>query len=206
MPPAQRARADVETSRLSGTGASRPARDRRPRSSKNSRLPRIAQHRDWKMPPSLPIMVYEQDRSVLASLQFALALEGYRVVDGTSAGADPLRAACLIIEHRFGSFVGVRGGEGRCEADCDAGHDDSRHGDGLGLLAELRARGCGAPTVLLATNPTRSVRERARTAGAVIVEKPLLTDTLTRALHSLCGKAPQDAAATAPPERDDERI
>ncbi|KKI17949.1 MULTISPECIES: hypothetical protein [Sphingomonas] len=113
------------------------------------------------MIPSRPILVYEQDRSVLASLKFALTLEGYCVLDGTSAQADPRRAACLIIEQRYGS------------------------GDGLGHLKQLRASGCSAPAVLLATNPTRAIRDRADAAGITLVEKPLLTDDLTRALRSV---------------------
>ena len=106
-----------------------------------------------------PILIYEQDQSVLASLQFALALEGYCVKDGAGAGADPWGAACLIIEQRHGE------------------------GDGLALLARLRASGCDTPAVLLATNPTRTIRERAEAAGIPLVEKPLLTDDLTRALR-----------------------
>jgi FixJ family two-component response regulator len=112
--------------------------------------------------------VYEQDRSVLASLQFALALEGFRVLDGTTAGADPNDAACLIIEQRHGA------------------------GDGLALLAQLRASGCTAPAVLLATHPTRATRDRVDAAGITLVEKPLLTDDLTRALRSM---VPQEEAA-----------
>jgi two-component system C4-dicarboxylate transport response regulator DctD len=108
-----------------------------------------------------PVLVYEPDRSVLASLEFSLALQGFAVADGASSGADPLQAACLIIEQRLG---------GR---------------DGLDLLADLRAKGCRAPAVLLSTNPTRKIRERAASAKAVLVEKPLLSDGLTRALHTL---------------------
>jgi len=108
-----------------------------------------------------PILVFEEDHSVLASLQFALSLEGYRVVDGEAAEADPQSAACLIIEQRFGA------------------------GDGLALLAGLRAEGVVAPAILLATNPTGNVRERAEAAGVVLIEKPLLSDGLTQALRSL---------------------
>lgn len=111
------------------------------------------------MPPPRPILVYEQDQSVLASLEFALALEGYQVLDGTDAAADPHEAACLIIEQRNGA------------------------GDGLALLTQLRAGGCAAPAVLLATNPTRSMVTRAKAAGIPLVEKPLLTDDLTQALR-----------------------
>ncbi|MCV0382632.1 MAG: histidine kinase [Erythrobacter sp.] len=113
------------------------------------------------MTPQRPILVYEQDQFVLASLEFALALEGYRVLDGTNAGADPHEAACLIIEQRHGA------------------------GDGLALLTQLRASGCAVPAVLLATNPTRSMKIRAQAAGIPLVEKPLLTDDLIQALRSV---------------------
>jgi DNA-binding NtrC family response regulator len=113
------------------------------------------------MIPQRPILVYEQDQAVLASLEFALALEGYRVLDGTSARADPLDAACLIIEQRHGA------------------------GGGLAMLGRLRAHGCGAPAILLATNPGRSTRDCANAAGITLIEKPLLSDDLTRTLRSM---------------------
>lgn len=116
------------------------------------------------MIPQRPILVYEQDPSVLASLEFALALEGYRVLDGKGNQADPQRAACLIIEER-----------------CDSA-------GGLALLAQLRAQGCATPAVLLATNPTRSMKDSAGAAGIVLVEKPLLTDDLTQALRNVLGQ------------------
>lgn len=109
-----------------------------------------------------PIIVFEQDRAVLASLQFALALEGYRVVDGESHAADPAGAACVIIEQR-------------------------RHADtGLRLLDRLRARGLRGPAILLATNPTATIKNQAIEAGAILIEKPLLGDRLTQVLHQLC--------------------
>ena len=120
------------------------------------------------MPAPRSIIVYEQDRAVLASLQFALALEGFMVADGADAGADHRRADCLIIEQRLGS------------------------GDGLALLDQLRAEGCAPPAILLCTNPNRTLRERAEAAGALLVEKPLLTDELTRAIRALL---PQNEAA-----------
>lgn len=109
-----------------------------------------------------PIIVFEQDGEVLASLQFTLALEGYRVVDGESHAADPAGAACVIIEQR-------------------------RHADtGLRLLDRLRARGLRAPAILLATNPNTTIKAQVTQAGAILVEKPLLDDRLTQVLHHLC--------------------
>jgi DNA-binding response OmpR family regulator len=113
------------------------------------------------MPAPRSIIVYEQDRSVLASLQFALALEGFTVADGADQDADRFGADCLIIEQRLGS------------------------GDGLALLDRLRAEGCAPPAILLCTNPSRTLRKRAHAAGALLVEKPLLTDELSRAIRAL---------------------
>lgn len=114
------------------------------------------------MPISRTVLVFEQDRSVLGSLQFALTLEGYQVVDGDSHDADPHGAACVIIE--------------QCRA----------ADEGLSLLDRLRSAGLRAPAILLATNPTCALKARAAKAGAILIEKPLLGDGLTQALHRLC--------------------
>jgi len=114
------------------------------------------------MPDPRPIIVFEQDRAVLASLQFALTLEGYRVLDGESDATDPAGVACVIIEQRRQADTGLR------------------------LLDRLRARGLRGPAILLATNPTAIIKAQAIEAGAFLVEKPLLGDRLTQVLHHLC--------------------
>ncbi|UIJ46312.1 histidine kinase [Sphingomonas cannabina] len=104
------------------------------------------------------ILLFISDASVLASLQFALSLEGFQVADGLAA-ANP-SATCLVI-------------------------DQACRGGGLDLLASLRAGGCNAPALLLATNPGAALRRRAGALGATIIEKPLLGDELTRALRRI---------------------
>ncbi|MGX7953437.1 histidine kinase [Tsuneonella sp. HG249] len=100
-----------------------------------------------------PIALLVSDLAVLSSLQFALSVEGYQL---TVAGSD-LAAAALVID------------QGYC-------------GDGLAALITLRGCGCTAPAIVLATNPTLSFRARAASAGALLIEKPLLGDELSRAI------------------------
>jgi len=112
------------------------------------------------------ILLFVSDRPVRSSLQFALSLDGFSVGDGLEV-RDRSRATGLVIDQACG-------------------------GDGMGVLASLRAAGCAAPAVLLATNPTRALRARAAERGAVIVEKPLLGDDLPRALRAMLN--PDEAA------------
>jgi DNA-binding response OmpR family regulator len=58
---------------------------------------------------------------------------------------------------------------------------------GLDLLERYRARGETSPAILITTNPSAATRERARTAGVEIVEKPLLGQGLTRRVLELVG-------------------
>src|SRR5688572_251325 len=106
-----------------------------------------------------PIMLFVSDRPVLSSLQFALAVEGFEVVDGAAEGNDPAAAAALVIDR--GALA-----------------------EGLAALAAFRAEGCGKPAIVLATNPTQRLRVQAAAACAVLVEKPLLGDELARALRA----------------------
>jgi CheY-like chemotaxis protein len=105
-----------------------------------------------------PILLFESDQPVLSSLQFALVLDGLAAEDGAADGADPSAACCLVVDQRYRS-------------------------DGLAFLAGLRANGCAAPAILLATNPSGHTRSRAAALGAVLIEKPLLDDELARSLH-----------------------
>lgn len=102
------------------------------------------------------IVLFVDDAAVLSSLQFALSLDGFAVADGLAA-ADPSGAVLVI--------------------------DQACRGDGLAVLTSLREMGCDAPAVLLATNPSRTLRQRAVSAGVIVIEKPLLGDELNRTLH-----------------------
>ena len=103
------------------------------------------------------ILLFVTDRPVLSSLQFSLTIEGYAAIDGDAERADPCIASALIVDQGY-------------------------RGDGLAALAKMRLIGCGAPAVLLATNPTRQLRTRAALAGAKLIEKPLLADELSSAI------------------------
>lgn len=100
-----------------------------------------------------PIALLVSDHAVLSSLQFALSIEGYRL----GAAGDELAATALVIDQYW-------------------------QGHGLAALLGLRTKGASAPAILLATHPTSAFRARAASAGAVVIEKPLLGDELSSAL------------------------
>lgn len=115
------------------------------------------------------LLLIDDDPAVLASLKFSLELEGFDVETFDSgeevvAQAELADPACLVIDYRLPGI------------------------DGLSLLRTLRERGETCPAVIITSNPTRSVRQRTIDAGAVLVEKPLLNDCLTVAIHQLIGR------------------
>jgi DNA-binding response OmpR family regulator len=99
------------------------------------------------------ITLLVSDPAVLSSLQFALSVEGFTLA---AAGQERIATALVV--------------------------DQAYRGDGLAALASLRAKGCAAPAIILATNPTASFRARAAHACAALIEKPLLGDELSRAI------------------------
>lgn len=111
------------------------------------------------MAADLPILLFVSDAAVLSSLQFSLTIEGFVVADGAVEGTDPSAASALVI-------------------------DQANLSEGLATLAGFRTRGCGPRAIVLATNPTARMRAQAAAAGAVLIEKPLLGDELTRALRA----------------------
>lgn len=108
-----------------------------------------------------PILIFAPDDGLRTALTFSLELEGFRIEDGGSEIAGASTAGCLIVDQGVG-----------------------REG-GLAFLARLRQADCVAPAILLATNPTRRMREKAAAIGVRIIEKPLLCNTLTSALHCI---------------------
>ena len=128
---------------------------------------------------SAPLLVLvDDDPAVLASLQFSLELEGFEVEafdSGESLVAQTQLAnpACLVIDYRLPGI------------------------DGLSLLRVLRERGETCPAVIITSNPTRSVRQRTTDAGAVLIEKPLLSDCLTVAIRTLIKTDGQSAAGVS---------
>lgn len=116
--------------------------------------------------PRPRIVVIEDDAALLDALAFALDTEGYeaRAFLGEGdllASADMGDADCFVIDYLLAPM------------------------DGLEVLAELRRRGATAPAILITTKPDRHCRRRARLMGAAIVEKPLMTDALSRKIRAL---------------------
>ena len=117
------------------------------------------------------VLLVDDDAAVLNAVTFALRAEGFHVSAcrtpqaalDTSAHAAP---DCLVIDYKL---------------------DDS---NGLDLVHALRARGVTAPLILVTTNPDARCRALAAKAGAVIVEKPLLGDALSREIKRSLGAAP----------------
>ena len=112
------------------------------------------------------LLLVDDDPAVRASLQFSLELEGFAVETFDSgetlvAQANLADPDCLVIDYRLPGI------------------------DGLSLLRLLRERGETCPAVIITSNPTRSVRQRTADAGAVLIEKPLLGDSLTTAIRQL---------------------
>lgn len=103
-----------------------------------------------------PIALMVSDRAVLSSLGFALSIEGIEL----AAVGQETAAAVLVIDQGY-------------------------QGDGLAALLALRAEGRATPAIVLATHPTASFRAQAASAGAVVIEKPLLGDELSSTIYTL---------------------
>jgi two-component system response regulator FixJ len=99
------------------------------------------------------------------SLKFALEVEGF-AVRAYPNGADLLSEAdipgngCLVVDYKLPGM------------------------NGLDLLVELRKRKINLPAILITTQPNPAVRHRAALAGVLLIEKPLLNDTLFQGIRS----------------------
>ena len=112
------------------------------------------------------LLLVDDDPAVRASLIFSLELEGFAVDafesgEAVAARTTLARHACLVLDYRLPGI------------------------DGLSLLNLLRERGETCPAVIITSNPTRTMRLRTIDAGAVLIEKPLLSDSLTTTIRRL---------------------
>jgi len=118
--------------------------------------------------PQPAVILVDDDPAVRHSLAFVLGLEGYQVRTFATAGAMlamdtvPDRS-CLIIDYALPDL------------------------NGLELLAKLRTMGVSHPAILITSNPTPALRRRAAAALVPIVEKPLLSSSLTDAIRAAMG-------------------
>lgn len=115
------------------------------------------------------ILVIDDDPAVLASLKFALEIEGFAVeafrsAEELLARQSALVSACLVVDYWLPGM------------------------DGVELVSRLRARGVETPAFLITTDPPPHIRHRAAEAGLAIVEKPLLGNTLAEAIRSTLKK------------------
>lgn len=111
-------------------------------------------------------IVVDDDEDLLAALRFSLELDGLHVETHRSSETVVLEAlpaanACLVLDYRLPTA------------------------NGLDLLARLRAGGVTLPAILITSHASSAVRDSARAAGAVLIEKPLLGDTLVEAIHAV---------------------
>ena len=135
--------------------------------SRNSATPAKA---DAPGEPAAPptVFVVDDDEAVLNSLRFALEIEGFRVRLFRSGGellrhTDFPKSGCLILDYKL------------------------PHADGLQVLAVLRRRNVGLNAILITSDPSEKVRQRAAAAGVPIVEKPLLGNALGEAIRRATG-------------------
>jgi FixJ family two-component response regulator len=116
------------------------------------------------------VVIVDDDPAVRGALAFSLQTEGFSV-QSFATGADLLNepkareARCFIIDYKLPGMNGVD------------------------LLIELRRRQVAAPAILITTNPSAAVRERAATANMLLIEKPLLSDALFQELRRLTASA-----------------
>jgi two-component system response regulator FixJ len=125
-------------------------------------------------PAEAPVVVLVDDDSALrTALTFTLELDGF-VVQAYASGEALLQAklpawpACLVFDFNLQGM------------------------NGLALLEALRDRAVTLPALLITSHPPRGVRAAAIDLAATIIEKPLLTDALTRAIHTAFAGPGQD--------------
>jgi FixJ family two-component response regulator len=117
------------------------------------------------------IVVVDDDAAVRGSLKFALEVEGFAVrtyPGGVDLLGDVSRAdcACFIIDQMLPGM------------------------NGLDVVAELRKERIAAPVILITSQPTRMVQQRAAQAGVPIVEKPLLGNALIDRVRNAVARPP----------------
>lgn len=117
-------------------------------------------------PPAPPIIaLVDDDADLRTALRFALEVEGFQVETFESGEALLLRApfvgsACIVLDYRLPGI------------------------DGLETLRQLRRRGVETPVVVITGHLPSPVSSALVQAGARIVDKPLLGDSLVGAIRA----------------------
>lgn len=115
------------------------------------------------------LLIVDNDAAVLRSLAFMAGTRGYEVISCAS-GAEALARldgplSCLILDQHLPDAPGVH------------------------LLKEIRSAGVEVPALLMTTSPSALLRRQAAAAGAPIVEKPLLDESLFEQIEHLLSGA-----------------
>jgi len=105
------------------------------------------------------VVLVDDDAALRTALSFMLELDGFTVVTLESGEALlgyalPAAPACLVLDQNLEGITGI-----------DA-------------LSRLRARDVTLPALLITSHPTAAMKSAAAALDAIIVEKPLLTDSL----------------------------
>jgi FixJ family two-component response regulator len=119
--------------------------------------------------PRPVVLIIDDDPAVRNSLKFSLEIEGYAVFlypDGSHLLSKPdlPHSDCLVLDYNLPDMTGLE------------------------VLDELRERRIDAPAILITSHPNRTLQERAEAAGARIVEKPLLGDSLMDSIRDLLAR------------------
>jgi two-component system response regulator FixJ len=117
------------------------------------------------------VAVVDDDIAVRGSLKFSLEIEGFAVRtyangDDLLGEADLADFACFIIDQRLQGMSGFE------------------------LVAAMRRQRIDAPVILITSQPTIILRERAARAGIPIVEKPLLGTSLLERVQAAIAVPP----------------
>jgi FixJ family two-component response regulator len=115
-------------------------------------------HSDIALPTPV-VLIVDDDPAICNSLKFSLEIEGYIVHTYRNARSlleetDLPIYGCLVIDELMPEM------------------------GGLELLAVLRSRHVMLPAILITTNPSLKLRQRAALASVPLVEKPLLGNAL----------------------------
>lgn len=111
------------------------------------------------------VVLVDDDGALRLALTFMLELDGFAVT-ALDSGEALLQAAlppapvCLVLDQNMGGLTGLE------------------------ALAALRANNQTLPALLITSHPRASIRNAAAALGAVIVEKPLLGDSLNAAINA----------------------
>lgn len=121
-------------------------------------------------PTARPVLlIADDDAEVLRALAFMAGTRGYEVL-GCATAAQALAeldgsVSCLVLDQHLPDIQGIQ------------------------LLRQIRAAGNHTPALLMTTSPSTVLRSQAAAAGAPIVEKPLLDESLFQQIGALLADA-----------------